>query len=71
MKLQQNIADEIQPLITEWDVENKIHIAVIDNGPNLVNAFVETAVKIVPCAVHTLQLVINDCKNVHGLQPIC
>lgn len=59
-----NISDEIQALLHDWNLFNKIHIAVTDNGSNLVNALTDADLTRVPCAIHTLQLVIGDCKEV-------
>lgn len=66
VKLQQRhtaqyLAEEIEHVVTEWNISDKISAIVHDNGANIAHVaeIVNTEYTDVSCAAHTLQLVIN------------
>jgi hypothetical protein len=64
----QNISDTLFAILDSWELKNKVHVIVIDNGSNMKKAIKEmnlVASNIMwqPCVAHTLQLVIGKGLN--------
>ncbi|XP_050561099.1 zinc finger BED domain-containing protein 4 [Spodoptera frugiperda] len=56
-----NLADTIKSICQEWNVSDKILLAVSDNGANIKSAIErELAWKHFPCYTHTLNLAVSD-----------
>jgi hypothetical protein len=60
----QNISDTLLAILDSWELKNKVHVIVTDNGSNMKKAIKEmnvVASNIMwqPCVAHTLQLVIG------------
>ncbi|CAH0717193.1 unnamed protein product, partial [Brenthis ino] len=56
-----NLARLIKEICDEWNLSNKVLLAVTDNGSNIKNAIEkELAWKHFPCYSHTLNLIVND-----------
>ena len=57
-----NISSLIEEVIEEFKIPaSKIHLIAHDNGANVVKAVKMLPYSSLPCFLHTLQLVINDC----------
>lgn len=59
----ENISEALQDVMIDWNITGKIHVAVTDNATNCIAALTESGLSRSPCAIHTLQLVVNDCKD--------
>ena len=46
--------------LQSWDLTDKIHVVVRDNGSNFVAGFKVASIPNIPCLAHTLQLVVKD-----------
>lgn len=55
-----NIATKLMEVITEYGINDKIHLAVRDNARNMGAAMRIADFSTIGCVAHTLQLVIND-----------
>jgi len=49
------LASMLQDTICEWDLEGKVHVAVRDNGANIVRAMRIAEITDMSCAAHTIQ----------------
>jgi hypothetical protein len=57
----ENISDNLQLAMLEWEITDRVKVIVTDNARNIVNAVKDIhEVKHVPCMAHTLQLVLQD-----------
>ena len=56
----ERIASMITNCLQAWDIAEKLHVVVRDNGSNFVAGLHEGNVPNIPCLVHTLQLVVKD-----------
>jgi hypothetical protein len=54
------IASIITNCLQVWDVFEKLHVIVRDNGSNFVAGLHDGGLPNIPCLAHTLQLVIKD-----------
>ena len=66
----QHIADTLFSILGEWDLKEKVHIIVTDNGANIKKAikdmsYISNNITWQPCTAHTLQLIIGK-----GLNPV-
>lgn len=65
----------LSQVLDEWDLTNKLHVVVRDNGMNVVAAMTCGHFIGIPCLAHTLQLVIKDgllhTCNVTNLATVC
>jgi Protein of unknown function (DUF 659) len=64
----QNISDTLLAILDSWELKNKVHVIITDNGSNMKKAIKEmnvVASNIMwqPCVAHTLQLVIGKGLN--------
>jgi hypothetical protein len=64
----QNISDTLLAILDSWELKDKVHVIVTDNGSNMKKAIKEmnlVASNIMwqPCVAHTLQLVIGKGLN--------
>ncbi|XP_057667242.1 zinc finger BED domain-containing protein 4 [Diorhabda carinulata] len=57
-----NTAMSLQEIANLWDIREKIHIVIHDNGRNKVKAVSASA----RCFIHTIQLIVNDCLKVQS-----
>ncbi|GFR84459.1 zinc finger BED domain-containing protein 4 [Elysia marginata] len=55
-----NIKDELEAVIHDWGLQEKVFAIVTDNASNMVAAVNLLKVRHVPCYAHTLNLVVND-----------
>nr|CAI5848501.1 unnamed protein product [Callosobruchus analis] len=56
-----NLANELRRVVREWEIENKILIAISDNAANIKKAIIEDLKwKHFGCLAHTLNLVAQD-----------
>ena len=59
-----NISKKLLTVLDEWEITDKIHIAVRDNASNMVCAFNESQIDSAGCLAHSLQLgpaKMNEC----------
>lgn len=66
----EHIADTLLTILNEWDLKEKVHIIVTDNGANIKKAIkdmnlISSNITWQPCTAHTLQLIVGK-----GLNPI-
>lgn len=54
------IAAVISNCLQAWEIYNKLHIVVRDNGSNFVAGLRDAGIVNLPCLARTLQLVIKD-----------
>ena len=61
-----NLADELEKILTEWEIREKVVAIVTDNAQNMLNAISflsgasdHTNISSMGCAAHTLQLAVN------------
>lgn len=59
-----NIAMSLQEIANLWDIREKIHIVIHDNGRNIVKAVSDAELASARCFIHTIQLIVNDCLKV-------
>ena len=57
------IAEELQGVMSAWDITTKVFAIVTDNAANMVAAIKKLPVYHVPCFAHTLNLVVQDSLN--------
>ena len=56
----ETIAEEIQNILNEWNLINKVFTITTDNGSNMVkSARLIPGLTRIPCTAHTLQLVVG------------
>lgn len=66
-----NLAYELKRIVHEWDIENKIVLAVSDSASNIKNAIsTELGWKHLSCFAHTLNLIVNDALQVDAITEI-
>ena len=64
----ENMAQELQNVVDEWDIHNKLVATTTDNGRNVVSAVVtHLQWQHLACAAHTLQIAV---KSGLSLQPV-
>ncbi len=64
----QHIADTLLTILNEWDLKEKVHTIVTDNGANIKKAIKDMSLiskNIIwqPCTAHTLQLIVGKGLN--------
>ena len=55
-----NISEKLLAVLQEWDIADKIHVAVRDNASNMKSTFANSEIDSAGCLAHTLQLVIKS-----------
>ncbi|XP_043258578.1 E3 SUMO-protein ligase ZBED1-like [Colletes gigas] len=73
----QNLADELQRTLEEWEINSKVVAIVTDNAKNMVNAISllsevsdNTNIYSVTCAAHSVQLAVNHALKEKTVQQI-
>ncbi|CAI6371303.1 unnamed protein product [Macrosiphum euphorbiae] len=56
----ENIATEINLIIKDWDIVNKVVTIVTDNASSMIKACQILKIRHLPCFAHTLNLVVQD-----------
>jgi len=59
----ENIANKVRGIIADYQLNNKVSAVVTDSGQNVVSAVRLLNLRHLPCAAHTLNLVVNDAVN--------
>jgi hypothetical protein len=64
----QNISETLLTILNEWNLKEKVHMIVTDNGANIKKAvknmaLVSSNIRWQPCTAHTLQLVVGKGLN--------
>ena len=60
----ENIAEELDQDMKEWNIRNKVVAATTDNGQNVINAMEKLELLNLPCVGHTLQLAVKHAFDV-------
>ena len=65
----QNISDTLFTILDKWNLREKVHMIVTDNGANMKKAIknmgiISSNIRWQPCTAHTLQLVVGKGLNV-------
>lgn len=55
-----NLCEELQRIVTEWKISDKIVAVVSDNAANIVAAIRRTNWKHIPCFAHTINLIVQS-----------
>lgn len=63
----ENLSYEINKIITEWNIEGKILLAVSDNANNIKSAITNLGLKHFGCFAHTLNLIVTDGLKVEAI----
>jgi hypothetical protein len=66
----QHIAETLITILNEWNIKEKVHVIVTDNGANIKRAIKDMSsisknITWQPCTAHTLQLIVGK-----GLNPV-
>lgn len=56
----ENISELLLNVLDTWNLKEKIHLFVRDNGINIVNGIMKAGFSAISCFIHTLQLVVKD-----------
>ena len=56
----EHIGNMMNRCLEEWDLSNKVHVIVRDNGTNFVAGLRDPGLPSIPCLAHTLQLIVKD-----------
>lgn len=59
-----NLSYEIQSVITNWDLENKVILVVSDNAYNIKGAITMLDLKHFRCYAHSLNLIVQDALKI-------
>ncbi|CAH1104409.1 unnamed protein product [Psylliodes chrysocephalus] len=60
-----HLADDLNRVVSEWGLENKIFLALSDNAANIKKAIIdELKWKHLPCIAHTINLIVKDALTV-------
>lgn len=63
-----NLCDELQRIVRDWQITNKIVAVVSDNAANIVAAIRQTGWKHIPCFAHTINLIVQSSLDI--IKPI-
>ena len=62
----ENLASELNDVMENWEIRNKVIAIVTDNAANIVAAVNKLGIKHVPCFAHTLNLIVQKAIDESG-----